>query len=1036
MIMHLKTIQIILFLIITVSCMISAVSAAGISYSDPGISINVSESLEYPAIVTSDDGQTPPVVNYTSSNSLVAGVDSFGNITGYSAGSAMISAEIIVDGNTLSASVVVDVADSSVLTSSDVSAVSNITVYADYSRMPYDSQSRYYPTYSTVSAEVTDADGNLLPGEEVTWEVSDPSVASVVIGVDSKQSFIKPVGPGATEIRARSVSNTSIVSANQSITVFVPWTNNVRLYVGSAPMVQHQRFGAEAYSQYVDDMFTLNTDDTLEWIISNTSVIAVEQVYYGPGHGSYSYVTALAPGTSTIQVKSGTNPSVVSDIYTITVLPFSPIALVWDFTGDTSKLNLTPGSYWSEDARLIDSKGFSIYNTMMAWSSSNATVFDPISPTDGYASLHFNREGVANLTVQSVYYPNLTNTTQFVVSPPVFSIQPLSHVTTNRSVYLDMVNQFGNSLSGVTWSVSDPSILVDSGYGSGSYYVAKPGEVTVTGKVGEYPSVSYTFTVEEAHVSKIYGYISSYMNNGSSEGISAYAYNQYNEYLSSASFEWHVDNESVLEVIPPHDSINPYSAILRAHAVGTANLTITDPNTGVNVTNMIYVEDGMYRPVLSSLSVSMSPSMYQYPTGYYGAMAVSEENAVGDSSAQLSPDGSEYQIPDESSYWFEGSGPVEMSSTVLSMAPMSFDAGTSSENTVYLGSGAYVYANTLDQLGQFYADDILWSVSDSSVLCLNQESFNAVYVCGKSVGTAVITGTSRTNPALKDSITLTVVPMPALIQVNVSTHANISVSDVVTADAVVIDTDGNPITDAVVTWSSSDSGILNITNIDGNQVIFAAERPGTASISASYQVSVSSEEYTLLKTTYTFTVSDYVMPLNVLALNDDWNFVSVPVPLNTSQNTAQAVFSNVDTDNHSILEYNSSVQVWVPLKADTKVYTLTGYWIYSQIPTKVNLSLSTDPVATPPGKQLYTGWNAIGLNNNQSMEAKNMLSPVKDAWVSLLGWNLQQSEWDTSIINGGTGQYSDLRMVNTGWGYWVYVTKDAYLTGFLPSVKV
>ena len=61
-IMHLKNILTVLFVLITVSCMISAVSAAGISYPDPGISIDVSGSLEYPAIVTLDDGQTPPVV--------------------------------------------------------------------------------------------------------------------------------------------------------------------------------------------------------------------------------------------------------------------------------------------------------------------------------------------------------------------------------------------------------------------------------------------------------------------------------------------------------------------------------------------------------------------------------------------------------------------------------------------------------------------------------------------------------------------------------------------------------------------------------------------------------------------------------------------------------------------------------------------------------------------------------------------------------------------------------------------------------------
>ena len=1044
-IMHLKNILTVLFVLITVSCMISAVSAAGISYPDPGISIDVSESLEYPAIVTLDDGQTPPVVTYMSSDPSVADVDPSGIITGYSPGSAMISAEFVLNDTTYQASVVVDVADPSVLTPSVadpsvVSEVSGISVCAEYSRMPYmpDGQSGYYHPYSYVSADVTDSDGNSLPGEEVTWEVSDPSVALVVIGVDSKQSFIKPVGPGATEIRARSVSNTSIVSNNQSVTVFVPVINNVTLYLSDTSVVQHQSFGAKLSSQYVDDEDRIMISDTYDWIISDPAVISVVKSSYGTGPYSYYYVTALAPGNATIQAKSKTNPSAVSDVYTVTVLPYSPTALVWNFNYDTSKLNLTPGSNKYVDVRLIDSKGSSIYNPMTVWSSSNASVFDPMSPTNGYVTLYFTREGTASLTAQSMYYPDLTNTTQFVVSSPVYSIDPLTNVTTNQYVYPDMTDQFGNSIYGVKWSVSDPTILVDEGYSGGSYYAAKPGEVTVTGKYGDYPSVTCNITVEKAQISSIGGYIPYYnMKNGSSEGISAYAYNQHGAEMYNAELNWSVDNESVLAVIPPHDGIDSYSAILRAVGVGTANVTIRDPVTGVNMTNMVNVADGQYRPVLSGISVSMSrPGHEGMPQ--FTAVSFSEEPMTGLSSEQLSDDAAFGPRSDAYQYSFEESGPLVMSTTVLDMDPLLAVAGSSVANTVYMGYPAYVYASTFDQLGEPYPDDISWSVDDPTVVSLVQDSFDSVTVYGEKVGTATLTASSRTKPELTASITLTVVPTPSMLQVNVSTHADISVSDVVTADAVVLDSDDNPIPDAVVTWSTSDPSILNITSVDGNQVVFTAVSPGRASISASYEVQFSPESYLMLKTTYTFNVHDYIMPLDVLALNTDWNFVSVPIPLNATQNTAGVVFAPVNTDNHSVLEYNSSVQAWIPLKTTTKLDPITGYWIYSDAPVKVNLSLSTlastSSPTTPPVKQLYTGWNAIGLNNNSSMDAKNMLTPIKDAWVTLIGWNLLQSEWDTVIINGGTGPHSDLRMVNTGWGYWVYVTQDAKIPGNLGSV--
>ncbi|MFA6911038.1 MAG: hypothetical protein WCQ59_07950 [Candidatus Cloacimonadaceae bacterium] len=1023
--------------------MIPAVSAAGISYPDPGISINVTESVIYPANVTLDEGQTPPVVNYTSSNSSVAGVDSFGNITGNSVGSAMISAEIVDDSTPLSASVIVDVMDSSVLSAvlpsvSEIS-VSNISVYAEYTRMPYlaDGQQIDYPEYYYIFADVIDSDETPLEDEEVTWEVSDPSVASIVTGVDSKVSFIKPLGPGVTEVRARSVSNTSIVSVNQSITVFVPQTNTVGFNLYSdTTILHHDSLDISAYSKYEEGMFYINTDDTLEWIISNNSVITVQDEYYGFDSWSYYRLTALAPGTSDIQLRSVNNPSAVSEKYTITVLPFSPTALVWEHTGDT--LKLTPGADMDISVFLQDADGSQLDYPLTAWTSSNTTVFGPKSQTYGVASLRFiNKEGVVNLTAQSVYYPWLTNTTELVVSPPEFRIKldSQTNVTTGQCIYLDMINQFDEYISGVEWSVSDPSILVDEGYSDGIYYAAKPGKVTVTGKFGEYPSVSYTFTVEDASVSRIGGNIPYYMNNGSSNLVWAYAYNQYDNYLYNTSFEWSVDNESVLEIIPPHDSIDFRTAILRAHSVGTANLTVTDPITRVNLTQTVYVEDYDYRPVLSSILLSMDPPMDHGTTPQSVAASSPQDTMTGLSSEQLSDDAAFGPRSDAYQCSFEESGSMMMSTSVVGMAPMSSNDGTSSVITVYMGHGTDIYAHTYDQLGKYYADNISWS-ADQNVVRLVQDEFNSVTAYGEKVGTTTLTGTSQTDPELKDSITLNVVPMPGRINITFSPHSNISVSDVVTASAEVIDTEGNPITDAVVSWSSSNPSILNITDVDGNQMTFTAQNPGVASISAMYRINISSRSYWTFTTTSTFRVSDYVMPLDVLALNTAWNFVSVPVPLNTTQNTAQTVFAAVSTDNHSILEYNSSVQAWIPLMADTKLYPITGYWIYSAVPTKVNLSLSTDPTSVPPMKQLYTGWNAIGLNNNQSMEATNMLSPIKDAWVTLIGWNLQQSEWDTSIINGGTGPYSDLRMANTGWGYWVYVTQDIVLPGFLSSVKV
>ncbi len=157
-----------------------------------------------------------------------------------------------------------------------------------------------------------------------------------------------------------------------------------------------------------------------------------------------------------------------------------------------------------------------------------------------------------------------------------------------------------------------------------------------------------------------------------------------------------------------------------------------------------------------------------------------------------------------------------------------------------------------------------------------------------------------------------------------------------------------------------------------------------------------------------------------------WNFMSVPRRLADDSNTA-AIFTGLESAGHSIWTYNKKEGGWNDLTAEDKILPLEGYWVYSSSPSTVKLQFSDDPLQVPPVKDMTAGWNMFGFTGNTPASARDSLLSIRNAWTEVIGWDPAVQQFETTIVNGGSNEQADSRMLLPTHSYWVYVTESCSL---------
>jgi len=169
---------------------------------------------------------------------------------------------------------------------------------------------------------------------------------------------------------------------------------------------------------------------------------------------------------------------------------------------------------------------------------------------------------------------------------------------------------------------------------------------------------------------------------------------------------------------------------------------------------------------------------------------------------------------------------------------------------------------------------------------------------------------------------------------------------------------------------------------------------------------------------------------NDIPIFSGWNCVSIPMRLQTGNDTALQVFGQItNTSGHSVLKYlNNS---WVTLQPDEQIRPLSAYWIWTG--TNQYIPLIGDSNQSGVFSQsLKSGWNSFGVVGNGLLTAKEQMDPIKDTWKYIIGYNSSKQNYDEPIIQDGTGNTSDSQFLYPKQGYWLYVMDDIIYCKEMP----
>ncbi|MDO5843558.1 MAG: hypothetical protein Q4Q53_00205 [Methanocorpusculum sp.] len=314
---------------------------------------------------------------------------------------------------------------------------------------------------------------------------------------------------------------------------------------------------------------------------------------------------------------------------------------------------------------------------------------------------------------------------------------------------------------------------------------------------------------------------------------------------------------------------------------------------------------------------------------------------------------------------------------------------------------------------QFYNADRYSSGYSASVKS-DGTWFTSIGTSGKSVGKykiyASIAGFKT------DEIMINIIP--CVISVN-------PVSDVVSGDLLKISGTANTDSSHVITVEllSQESSYLKSYSAETLTGRWSLDIPTSEMPIGIYKIYVSFDSGTANTVSFSIIAPTKVsIDEKIIRLVVGWNFISIPKTLNTTSNTAASVFDGVETANHPLLTFNGKTQNWQQLSETEILMPMTGYWIYSAEVKDITLKFEPIGQTAPISKNVYKGWNTIGVAGISTASARNLLTGTK--WRTIIYWDASAKDYVTVSKNGAVGIYSPENCVYPAVGYWVYEEED------------
>ena len=171
----------------------------------------------------------------------------------------------------------------------------------------------------------------------------------------------------------------------------------------------------------------------------------------------------------------------------------------------------------------------------------------------------------------------------------------------------------------------------------------------------------------------------------------------------------------------------------------------------------------------------------------------------------------------------------------------------------------------------------------------------------------------------------------------------------------------------------------------------------------------------------------------VVSLSVGWNTLSTPIILDASGDTVDEV---VDSARITVAYWydtndaDSDGTYWEQVTTGHELEPCDAIYIKMNATDTVLLKYNATDTSTPT-KDLYAGWNLIGLANLETKHVDDAVKSVANTPTNLPGYSqvvspsMNSADWTYS-----SGQsYTDQDML-VGEGYWIYMQNDCTLAGF------
>ena len=644
----------------------------------------------------------------------------------------------------------------------------------------------------TLSAEVRDANGNLLESPHVSWASADASIADV-----------SPTGV----VTGRKVGTVLIAASSRGRDAFSRITVNptpvatVRLSFTSRTMQVGQT--VQLVAETLDGGGRLLTGRPVSWLTSDATVATVSDA---------GVVTALGAGAAIITASSEGKSAVA----TITV-SLVPVAAV-EVTPTVS--NIVVGQTVRLAARLRDASGATITGRMISWSSNRSSVATVASDGQvtaiaaGTATITATSEGrTGSATVNVTARP----ASAVIVSPGQVTIFAAQTVQLSAIVTDDR----GQVLPGqqVTFSSSSSQIATVSA--SGLVTGVSTGSVTITA-VSDGATGTAVVTIAPDPVAAVdVTPASSSIIAGSTVQLVATPKNASGQPLTGRTVVWSSGSPSLASV----SSSGMVTGLAAGNVVIIATVEGKQGSAMVAV-RTVPVASVTVTPSTATISVGQTVSLIATPRDISGNPLTgrivgwsSSDNTI----ATVSVTGVVTALAAGSvTITASSEGQSGTAAVTVGLVPVATVVVTTSQSTLTVGQTTTLVATAMDAAGQpVTGRPVTWTSSSPAVASVS----GAGVVTALSVGSAVITATIDGVPG---STTVIVNQAPVASVTVTPTTRSLTVGQTFTLTATARDAGGTVISGAPITWTSSNTAVATVSTSG----VVTAVAAGSASIDA------------------------------------------------------------------------------------------------------------------------------------------------------------------------------------------------------------